>query len=223
MISAPKNCRSTKIAVQTPLTLACARFEHGKAENQLRSFSSDFSGRGMAGDIVDSIRQCQLCHTNKTYPRKLTPQLQLFPGSKPFNPVHTDIFGPLTPTLSWNNDVLVIIDLFTRWAELIAMPDVLVETVVDLFFKSNICRFSVPRVLISKTRLSVRFSINAPAVQAAGNQKFVYHLLSLGWKFAKGKNKSVYCGDTQNILIQTQELSETNSRFDGFFVSNCID
>jgi hypothetical protein len=73
--------------------------------------------------------------------------MQLFPASKPFSVVHLDIFGPLVLTVSGNRYVLVIIDRFTRWVELIAMPNMLTETIATIFVNNIVCRFSCPEKL----------------------------------------------------------------------------
>jgi transposase InsO family protein len=100
-------------------------------------------------DIENFIRHCELRLKNKVHPKKSAGQLQLFPASKPFAITHLDIYGPRTETLSGNKYVLVIIDRFTRWLELIAMLDMLAETVANMFFNKIICRFSCPEKLIT--------------------------------------------------------------------------
>lgn len=72
------------------------------------------------------------------------------PISEPFERIRTDILGPLSVCKASNNKyVLVFIDSFTKYIELIPISDIKATTVAREFVNKIICRHGVPRFLHS--------------------------------------------------------------------------
>ena len=69
---------------------------------------------------------------------------------EPNERVHIDLFGPLkTKSPSGNSMIMVITDGFTKYTELVAIPNKSAETCARALFERWICRFGVPAVLVS--------------------------------------------------------------------------
>ena len=58
-----------------------------------------------------------------------------------------DLNGPLPTSVAGNKHVLVVIDYFTKWAELFALPDATAETVAERLLEDVISRFGMPEYL----------------------------------------------------------------------------
>lgn len=56
---------------------------------------------------------------------------------------------PLTPTKNGNKYILTCIETFTRYPEIIALPDRKAETVAKMFVKHVICRHGYPRIFVT--------------------------------------------------------------------------
>ena len=108
-----------------------------------------FFWNDMRSDVREFVRSCPKCQVRKPKSPKSHGKLELFPSKYPFDTVCIDILGPLPETKQFNKYVLVMIDRFTRWPELVALQDTLSITVADAFFDNIICRHSVPRRVLS--------------------------------------------------------------------------
>ena len=63
---------------------------------------------------------------------------------QPNQRIHVDLFGPLKTSENRNKFILCITDAFTKYAEVIAIPDKQAETVSNEIFTNWICRFGSP-------------------------------------------------------------------------------
>jgi hypothetical protein len=63
--------------------------------------------------------------------------------------VSLDVMGPLPKSDGDNKYVLLICDYFTKWVEAYPIPNQEARTIADKFVKEFICRFGVPRRLIT--------------------------------------------------------------------------
>ena len=71
------------------------------------------------------------------------------PPSRPWKTVAMDFAGPYPSSASGSRYVLVFVDHFTKWIELVATHDQLAITVVRAFYKEVICRHGCPQNLLS--------------------------------------------------------------------------
>ena len=71
--------------------------------------------------------------------------VQLLPLlDQPNQHIHVDLFGPLKTSEHSNKFILCITDAFTKYAEVIPIPDKQVVTMANNIFIHWICRFSSP-------------------------------------------------------------------------------
>ena len=98
----------------------------------------------MAKDVTEYVRTCNICSKNKKPSVKPRAGLGTFHAGARMERVHMDILGAF-PTSEWGNKyVLVMVDQFTKWVEIHALPDFTAEQTarcsVDQFFS----RFGAP-------------------------------------------------------------------------------
>ena len=105
---------------------------------------------GMDKDIQEHLAACQRCQMRKAHhaptPLLLTPLPQT---SEPNQRVHADLFGPLRTSGTQKKYIMVITDAFTKYVELIALPNKEAETVATAFFNRWICRYGVPLEIVT--------------------------------------------------------------------------
>ena len=105
----------------------------------------------MHKDIGNWIKSCEPCSKRKQPQRKVRAQMMPIPvPTYPFERVSTDILGPLPQCRKTGNKyVLIFIDFFSKYVELIPLPDVKAETVALSFIKDVICRHGASAFLHS--------------------------------------------------------------------------
>ena len=99
---------------------------------------------GMSTDVRLYVATCRQCTVNKRSPRTMHAPLQNYQAGNPGDRVHLDILGPFCESQQGNKYVLMIIDQFTRWLEMVPLPVQDAESVAKAFFEYYIVRFGVP-------------------------------------------------------------------------------
>lgn len=93
---------------------------------------------GIREDVARYVKSCTKCNKNKKAHRKARHSLQSFHAGYPMERVHMDILGPLQTSKKGNKYLLVMVDQFTKWIEIEALPEQTAENVakaaVDRFF-----------------------------------------------------------------------------------------
>ena len=109
----------------------------GKCRTRER-ISQSFFWYGMSSDIKEYVRGCSVCNKNKPAHRKNKFPLTQNHAGLPLEKVHIDFIGPLPESASGNQHILVIVDQFTKWLEVIPLPsqkaEVTAQALVDHFF-----------------------------------------------------------------------------------------
>jgi hypothetical protein len=99
---------------------------------------------GMDKDINEFIKNCVKCQL-RTKSDKNHTELQPLPQcSAPSQRIHADLFGPLKTSDSGKKYILCMTDAFTKYVELVALPDKEAETVAQAMFHRWICRYGTP-------------------------------------------------------------------------------
>ena len=103
----------------------------------------------MGRDIKQYVAYCQACNTHKAAHRKNKhPQIQSQAGF-PLERIHMDFMGPFPTSSRGNKYILVMVDNFTKWCEVIPLEsqtaEVTAKTAVNEFF----CRMGYPDQIVS--------------------------------------------------------------------------
>jgi hypothetical protein len=121
---------------------------HPGVDRMLYSMKKEVFWAGMKKDIEIFVKTCEKCQRYKHH-RQAIPWLSTPIPLKPFEDVSIDIVGPVPSSRRGNREILVIQDRLTRWIEFIPLSDMTAQTVARAFLNSWICRYGVPKRLIS--------------------------------------------------------------------------
>ena len=99
----------------------------------------------MDKDIAEHIKSCHKCQVRRKTEVPPPPLLSPLPQcTEPGQRVHADLFGPLKASGNNKKYILCMTDAFTKYVELVALPNKEAETVAEAIFSRWICRFSCP-------------------------------------------------------------------------------
>ena len=105
---------------------------------------------GMDTDIANHLQHCHKCQLrrkdDRPGPALVTPLPQT---SEPGQRVHADLFGPLRSSGNQKKYVLGLTDAFTKYVELVALPNKEAPTVAQAIFEKWFCRFGIPLEVIT--------------------------------------------------------------------------
>lgn len=102
----------------------------------------------MHRDIKTWCKNCLSCQQSKISRHvKLVPEQFIAPDGR-FDHVHIDIVGPLHAYEGYQ-DILTMIDRFSRWVEAVPLQEISAQTVARAFFDTWVSRYGAPKVITS--------------------------------------------------------------------------
>ena len=102
----------------------------------------------MDNDLRKHMDECLKCQVSKKAKFEKTVELQPLPQcSMPNQRIHMDLFGPCKTSDAGNKYVLTMTDAFTKYAEIVAIPNKEAVTVADAIFTKWICRYGCPAII----------------------------------------------------------------------------
>ena len=114
-----------------------------------QSIQNRFYFDRMMVKIKRYVKKCLKCNQHKYSQPKSQGMMQVFASLKPFDIVGIDIVGPFRVSNKGNKFILVMMDHFTRWVELRALPEVTAAAVCQALFDEIICRHGCPEKILS--------------------------------------------------------------------------
>ncbi|UYV73414.1 K02A2.6-like [Cordylochernes scorpioides] len=100
---------------------------HLSVEKTLYAVLSHYYWKGAMPDVRRYVKTCPVCAENNGRLKK-APNMPIQPANYPFERLCVDFVGPLTLSRNRNRYLLVFIDAFTRYAEVIPARDCTAET-----------------------------------------------------------------------------------------------
>jgi len=122
---------------------------HGGIHKTLHRLGSCYWWPDMASDVSEFIRSCSTCQEAKSQLTKPAPLQPLPVANGPNDRIHVDLMSFPRVSARGNKYVLVITDAFTKYVELVPLPNKEALTVASAIFNRWICRFTVPRTILS--------------------------------------------------------------------------
>lgn len=122
-------------------------------------------------DVEEWCRRCHACTARKGPQEKGRGLLRLYNVGAPFERVALDIVGPLPKTSSGNRYALVVVDYFSKWPEIIPIPDQRAKTVATALLKDVICRHGIPLELHSDQGRSFESAVFQELMRLLGIKK----------------------------------------------------
>ena len=117
---------------------------HFGPEKLLAECRARFYWDHMETDVRDFCQQCLRCEgRNRPVPAPRAAMGRLH-ASRPFEVVGLDILTGLPATPSGNRHLLVVVDFFSKWAEVFPLKDLSAATVASVFVDEFIARFGCP-------------------------------------------------------------------------------
>jgi len=156
---------------------------HMGQDKTLMRLKQSFYWYNMNQDSDDYVRSCGVCNTNKRPNVKPRSSLQSFHAGHPMERVHLDILGPFNTSALGNNYVLVMVDQFSKWVELAALPDQSAMKVAWQFVLHFIVTFGCPLEIFTdqgKNFDSNLFKALCDVLQIAKRRTTPYHPSSNG-------------------------------------------
>ena len=95
-------------------------------------------------DVENWCRTCKICVAKKGPPNQGKSPLQIYNVGAPFERIQMDILGPLPLTFSGNRFLLVIVDCFSKWPEVIPLKNKRASSVARAFVEQVVSRHGVP-------------------------------------------------------------------------------
>ena len=99
-------------------------------------------------DVELYVMTCETCSRQKNRKRNRS-AMQNYQAGYPGERIHIDFLGPFTTSSNGNRYILSVVDQFTKWIELHALPDQSAELTVKALVDGWIVRFGAPRIIHS--------------------------------------------------------------------------
>ena len=99
-------------------------------------------------EVRDYVLSCETCQCTKALNSTPRTPLQIITSNFPFDIIQADIAGEFVESKNGNKWFLIIIDHFTKWADIHAMPDAKTDTVANCIVKT-ILKFGIPNQIIT--------------------------------------------------------------------------
>lgn len=100
-------------------------------------------------DVEKWCKECHACGARKGPKIRTRGRLQRYNVGVPFERIALDILGPLPRTSNGNKYLLVIMDYFSKWPEVVPTSDQEATTVAGALVDNWVSRFGVPLILHS--------------------------------------------------------------------------
>ena len=136
----PKELRDMVLQNSHDSTVA-GHFGQAKTYQRLRQ---RFMWYGMARSCKSYVESCSVCNASKKPNRRPRAGLGRYHAGFPMERVHLDILGPFVESRQGNKYILSMIDQFSKWIELAAIPDQTAEVIAKRFLSRFITTFGCP-------------------------------------------------------------------------------
>ena len=103
----------------------------------------------MIKDATEQVRKCKICQEHAQISHLPYESLTSITSPWPFQKWRLDILGPLPIGKSQCKFIVVGVDYFTKWAEVEPLATITKKKVRNFVGRSIICRFGIPRALVS--------------------------------------------------------------------------
>lgn len=140
-------CLLVPKSLRERVLLGCHDFKtagHLGRQKTLARLKSSFIWYHMADECKQYVRSCSTCNQNKKANIKAKARLQPFHAGSPMERIHLDILGPFNVSESGNRYILMMVDQFTKWVEMAALPDQSALLIAQKFLVHFIATFGCP-------------------------------------------------------------------------------
>ncbi len=104
----------------------------------------------MHSDVRGFVKSCNKCNRNKKASRKAKAPMTKYHAGSPMERVHLDFLGPLPETPRGNTNILVMVDQFTKWCEIVPLPSQTAKTTAKAAVNEFFARFVLSPYILTK-------------------------------------------------------------------------
>ncbi|KAF8791606.1 Retrovirus-related Pol polyprotein like [Argiope bruennichi] len=122
---------------------------HFGVTKTLQKVRKRFYWNNVRNEVEKWCRTCDPCAADKGPGKRIKGRLQLYNVGATFERIAFDILGPLPRSSDGNNNILVVMDYYTKWPEAYPIPDQEAPTVAEILVQNWISRYGVPLQLQS--------------------------------------------------------------------------
>lgn len=102
---------------------------------------------GMYNEIANYVKRCNVCQKIKPIQRLPEGKMSVRSYTVPWDTVSADIMGPLPRSSNGYSYLLIFLDSFTKWTEVIPLRTASAQNVCKAFRQTVVYRWGTPRVL----------------------------------------------------------------------------
>ena len=135
--------------VRNLLVLDCHTKNHRTAQIAYEELKERYWWPNMQTEINRIVTACPNCQKVKIVTGAHRATMQTFEFEQPFDYLAMDIVGPVPTSTAGNKYVLTIIDMATRWIELVPLRTIDAPTVARAFFMEWCCRYGRPKQMLT--------------------------------------------------------------------------
>lgn len=121
--------------------------------------------------VDEWCRRCYICSAKKGPAEKGRGAMKVYNVGAPFERIALDIVGPLPRSSAGNKYALVVVDYFSKWPEVIPIPNQQATTIAKVLLQQVISRYGVPLELHSDQGRSFESSIFKELLKMLGIKK----------------------------------------------------
>ena len=103
----------------------------------------------MLKDTTELVKKCKICQEHAQFSHLPCEPLTSITSPWPFQQWGLDKLGPLLIGKGQCKSIVVGVDYFTKWAEAEPLATITEQKVRNFVWHSIICRFEIPRALVS--------------------------------------------------------------------------
>jgi hypothetical protein len=123
------------------------------------------------GDIERWGRLCDICAASRGPLTRDRGHMHQYNFGAPFERIVIDVAGPFPGSDQGNRYLLIVMDYFTNWPEVYAIPNQDASTVAEALVTNFFCRFSIPRELHSDQGRNFESRLLQKVLQRLGGSK----------------------------------------------------
>ena len=105
--------------------------------------------QGMSKYVRSFVRSCRICQETKPVYQKKQGKMHSVPATEPWEKVNVDLMGPLPKSYGGHEYILVAVDQYTRFVEVIPLKAASSSSVACTLVREVFCRYGPPKKLIS--------------------------------------------------------------------------